>query len=207
MQELSEPIVIMGQPRCGSSMTAGLFARHGVWTGTCRPGDASNPKGHFENIPLRTMLIGAHKNVVQKGVLAAKISGFREQALQAIRNDGYTQGPWLFKGSAIYWPAFFEFKPRFVVVDRPREQIFKSCRKTGMLGNCRSDVELYANIDFHQQQMDYLVTFKQAVRVNTFEVVQGDFTSIKHALYVCGIEPLDDKIRDFVDDKLWHYKQ
>ena len=149
-----EPIIVLGQPRSGSSMTAGIFHHHGVWTGTCRAADDSNKKGHFENIPIRNLLIGTHKAIVHKGVVAQKIAGFREQVLQHISNDGYTGGPWLWKGSTMYWPAFFEFEPKFVVVNRPREQIFKSCRNSHIFGDHLSGDELYANIDFHQQQME-----------------------------------------------------
>lgn len=201
-----EPIIILGQPRSGSSMTAGIFAEHGVWTGRCRRPANNNPKGFFENIKIKHIIMRWHKAIVHDGKLAKELPGFREQVLQALKDEAYIDGPWLWKGSAMYWPAFFEFKPQFIVVNRPREQIFKSCRQSHIFGDHLKADALYANIDFHQQQMDYLVEFKQAIRVNTFEITQGDFTSIRHALCVCGIEPQDDKIRDFVDPDLWHFK-
>jgi hypothetical protein len=188
-------------------MTAGLFHKHGCWAGTCRPADDSNAKGHFENIPIRTLLIGMHKAIVHKGVLAQKIPGFRDQVLSAIRNDGYHDGPWMWKGSAMYWPAFFEFEPRFVVVERPPEQIFTSCRKSGMFGGNLSDDDLRANISFHQQQMDYLRVYKQAVRVKSFDVMQGDYSSLENALVRCGLQFDEQITADFVDPKLWHYRQ
>jgi hypothetical protein len=188
-------------------MTAGLFHHHGVWTGNCRAGAGYNAKGFFENIKIKKVIIQEHRAIVAKGILATKKPGFREKIEQVIVLDHYVNGPWLWKGSALYWPAFFEFEPKFVVVNRPREQIFHSTRSSGMLNPSLTDEALYANIDFHKEQMDYLVTFKQAVRVNSFDVAQGDFSSIKHALEVCGIEYSEAITSEFVDANLWHYTQ
>ncbi len=187
-------------------MTAGIFAAHGVWIGRCRSGACYNLKGFFENIKIKRIIIQQHKAIVHDGLLATKKPGFKEKVLESIHSEGYTEGPWLWKGSAMYWPAFFEFEPRFVVVSRPREQIFKSCRNSHIFGDHLSGDELYANIDFHQEQMEYLVTFKQAVRVNSFDVMQGDFTSIKKAIEYCGIEFSDALTSGFVDEKLWTFR-
>jgi len=200
-----EPIIILGQPRSGSSMTAGIFAAHGVWTGTCRPPTPLNAKGFFENVPMKKLIIATHKAVVRKGILAAKTPGFRANVLEAIKNDGYTEGPWLWKGSAMYWPAFFEFEPIFVVVNRPREQIFASTRKSKMLNPNETDAELYANIDYHQEQMDYLCTYKQAVRVNSYDVARGDFSSIERAITYAGLEYDEAVTTGFVDPGLWRH--
>jgi len=186
-------------------MTAGLFHHHGVWTGGCRPPGPYNDKGFFENIKIKKIIVKEHKAIVQKSLLATEKPGFRERVEQAILEDGYIEGPWLWKGSAMYWPAFFEFDCQFVVVNRPREQIFKSTRRSGMLSKALTTDELYANIDFHQQQMDYLVEEKDAVRVNTAELVNGDFTSIEAALTKCGLEFNEQVTLDFVEPKLWHY--
>jgi len=186
-------------------MTAGIFHHHGVWTGTCRSGASYNEKGFFENVKIKKLIKRQHGAIVNKCVLAQKKPGFREKLLQTIGDDHYESGPWLWKGSALYWPAFFEFEPKFVVVNRPREQIFKSTRHSNMLNPSFSAEVLYANIDFHKEQMDYLVTFKQAVRVNAVDVISGDFTSIKKALSYCGIEPDDEKISNFVEPRLWHF--
>lgn len=200
-----EPIIILGQPRSGSSMTAGLFAAHGVWVGTCRPPGPWNAKGFFENVPVKKIIINMHKAIVRKGIIAQKTPGFRAAVLEAIKADGYSDGPWLWKGSAMYWPAFFEFEPRFVVVNRPRDQIFSSTRKSKMLNQNETAEQLYANIDFHQQQMDYLVTYKQAARVNTYDLIRGDFASIERAFIHAQVD-YDEKIaRDFVEPKLWRH--
>lgn len=182
-------------------MTAGLLHIHGVWAGTCRPGDSVNAKGHFENIPIRSMLISMHKRNVQEGRLAEKIPGFKDRVHAAIRNDGYKEGPWMWKGSALYHPAWFEFNPVFVTCFRPREHIFRSCRRSGMFGNHLSDDALYANIDLHQNEMRKL----QGFPVYTDEVVNGDYSSLKRAIEGAGLQFDEEKTRQFVDRRLWHY--
>ena len=47
-----EPILILHTGRTGSSLTAGIFARHGCWTGHCHGGDRRNPTGYYENVEI-----------------------------------------------------------------------------------------------------------------------------------------------------------
>ncbi len=184
-------------------MTAGIFARHGVWVGTCRGPDVSNQKGYFENRRIRDVVMEYHKAIVHNGVLAQKRAGFAQAVLDAIVADGWDGGPWLWKGSVLYWPAFYEFTPKWVVCMRPPEKVFESCRRSPVFGRNLSDDKLRENIALHQQQMNYLVTAKQAVRVFTDEVAAGDYASIARALTVCGLMPDYDIIDEFVDGKLF----
>ncbi len=46
---IPEPIVVLGCPRSGTSLVAGLLHAHGVWVGDCRAADEHNPRGYFEN--------------------------------------------------------------------------------------------------------------------------------------------------------------
>jgi hypothetical protein len=201
---VSAPIIIAAVPRSGSSMTAGVFAHHGIWTGTCRGPNAANQKGYFENVHIRRVMMDWHKSFASNGLLAMKRPGFRDAIQQAILNDGYETGQWLWKGSALSWPAFFEFTPKWVVCVRPSEKIFASCRRTNIFGKHLSDRELEENIERHQQQINYLVACRQAVRVFTAEVADGDYSSIAKALQCCGVTPDYNIIDDFVDPALWN---
>ena len=57
------PIFITGVPRSGTSMTAGISAELGVFTGATVPPGVSNPKGFFENVEIRESVL--------KGILKA----------------------------------------------------------------------------------------------------------------------------------------
>ena len=111
------PFLITGLPRSGTSMTAGIFATLGLWTGTTVPGGPENPKGFFEHVALREQ--------VTKGILAGHgfdPVGVRKlpprdfnpnirfnnsltlrQTIEAIiRDDGYEpHRRWMYKGATM----------------------------------------------------------------------------------------------------------
>lgn len=203
---MPDPILIMAMPRSGSSMTAGIFSQHGVWSGTCRQGTGRNPKGFFENIRIREVVRNMQGSIVHGGRLGKEKPGFREAIENAVLGDGYGSGPWFWKGSALYWPAWFEFDPTWIVVRRDKESTFKSCRRAPkVFSSNMSDSQLWANINLHHEQMDRLVD-EGAVEVDTRAVASGNFTTIRAAIESCGLEFNETVTREFVDPKLWHHK-
>jgi len=197
-----EPILIMAMPRSGSSMTAGLFAAHGVWAGTYAKPNAMNAKGHFENLPVKKYIIqktgGARP--VQEGQPCKPWPGFRDDVLRLIHEDGYPgEGPWMFKGTAMYWPLWREFRPRWICVRRNLDSIRSSGKATGAF-LARPEA-----IQAHVQAMDYLWEHRRAVDVDTDALIRGDYSTLRIALASCGIEMDEDVVRDFVDPKLWRH--
>lgn len=204
---VENPILIMALPRSGSSMTAGIFAHHGVWTGPCRPGTGRNVKGFFEGIAIKKALMKMHERIVHKGQLAESKPGFRALVETLLVEDGYRGGPWLWKGSALYWPVWFEFEPKWVVCRRDPEATFRSSRSAPkVFGSSLSDEQLRRNIAFHHENLDYLIAEKGAVEVDTEAVAHGEFTTVKAAIEHCGIEFDEAATQEFVDPSLWHYK-
>jgi len=187
-----EPIVILAAPRSGSSMTAGLFAKHGVWVGPYRDGDSHNRKGYFESLPFKRALIKHCGRIVKAGQLADKVPGWREIAERILYQNGYTGGPWLVKHSAMYLPVWHEFRPRFVCVRRADSGMRASEKATGM----RADIKA------HKAVMDAV----DGIDVFTDELIAGEYGSIERAFDYCGIE-FDPAIADdFIDPSLWHFK-
>lgn len=206
MEILDNPILIMALPRSGSSMTAGIFAKHGVWTGPCRPGTGRNPKGFFEGLAIKKALMKLQPAIVHRAVLADYRPDFRALVEQLIREDGYESGPWLWKGSCLYWPIWGDFEPHWVVCRRDPEATFKSSRSAPkVFGSSLTDAELRRNIAFHHEQMDYLIAEKGAIEVETEAVAKGNFTTIQRAVEHCGLEFDLAVTRQFVDPTLWHY--
>jgi hypothetical protein len=203
---VDEPILILALPRSGSSMTAGIFAQHGVWTGRCRPGAHRNPKGFFEGLAIKKALMKMQRSIVHDGVLAQQKPGFRELVHGLILEDGYSGGPWLWKGSALYWPAWFEFTPKIVVCRRDPEATFRSCRAAPkVFGSTLTDKRLREVIAIHHGIIDELIADHGAFEVHTEAVAHGDFSSIAAAVVGCGLE-FDAHVTDeFVDESLWHY--
>ena len=195
---MENPIIIISLPRSGSSMTAGIFAKHGVWTGPCINADNKNPRGYFESLPFKRKIIEQVGAIVHKGILAQHDPGWPGIARKVIESNGYMGGPWLVKHSAMYYPLWVDMNPKFVCVRRDLQSIERSGQKSGLLRNS-------AAIQPHVEAMDYVRDNFGGVDVFTDKVVAGDFSSLERAFDHCGID-FDPAIADeFVDPKLWHH--
>ena len=182
---MDEPILIVMMGRSGSSLTAGIFANHGVWVGKQPNPSEINPKGFFENKELKTTLrnwFGMSYHTIPD-----PIEGWRGKVEQIITKQGYTEGPWLYKHGANFWKVWNEFNPKWVLVWREPEAILRSIRRARIL-NKFSDEEIRHSIALHHQQMGLIKNVHGAVDVYPDEVVKGDHTSIANAIEYCGIE-------------------
>lgn len=179
-------------------MTAGLFAGHGVWTGSCRPPHHLNPKGFFENLPIKKVLKRRWPDIMS-GNVAKPQRGFRGEIEKTILEDGYTGGPWLVKMSCLYWPAWGAFNPKYVCVRRNPESVYQSCTKSRMLVTPKGVREI---IDLHFEEMDRV----GCPSIYTDELIEGDFRSLKEAMAYCGIDMDENRVREFIDPKHWHHR-
>lgn len=196
---LHRPIIVLGMPRSGTSMTAGLFAQHGVWVGTCRKGDRSNPKGHFENMPLKRRTIEVAGRLTQAGIEAPHVPGWPDTAERIIRADGYKDGPWLWKGSAMYWRFWEEMDPVWVCARRRLHAIKASGQKTGFF-RFKPDA-----VVAHLRVMDMLTFDRGGFDIETEAVVRGDYSTLEPVFDAAGLE-LDPEIVDkWVEPKLWRH--
>jgi hypothetical protein len=124
--EFPEPIIILGSPRSGTSLTASIFAIHDVWVGTSRVADESNP-AYYENLALAELryqhcydyLMGHGKGLDKTTVH------------ETILMDRYTGGPWLVKHSPPTWRAWLQFSPTWIFVRREPRTIVKSRIRCG----------------------------------------------------------------------------
>lgn len=178
-------------------MTAGIFANHGVWVGPYKPGDHRNQKGYYESLPFKQAIIAKVGPIVHKGILAPEIQ-WRETAERILAENGYTVGPWLVKHSAMYYPLWHEFKPKFVCARRDPASVEKSGRESGMF-------RAKSAIQPHVEAMDYVRDHLGGVDVFTDKVVAGDFSSLERAFDYCGIEFSREIADEFIDPQLWHY--
>jgi len=194
-----EPIVILAMPRSGSSMTAGIFAKHGVWVGPYQAGDKTNARGHFECLPIKREIVKAAGKLVEAGTLARPVDGWRHRVEAIIAAHGYNCGPWMVKHSAMYYPLWHEFNSRFVCVRRSVAAVKESGKRTGYLTNPEA-------IPAHTKAMDHVRDHLGGVDVFTDELVAGNYSSLERAFDNCLID-FDPAIADdFIDPSLWHYR-
>lgn len=180
-------------------MTAGIFARHGVWTGSCFMGDRHNPRGYFENIDIKSLMKMWFGNLVHENKLATPRENWKQAVEHTIREDGYHSGPWLVKTSPLYYRVWEEFSPFWVNVRRPKEHIINSCLKTRMVNRPKEDLGRF--IDFHNELMD-----QRGVDVFTEELIDGDYSSLENAFDYCGLEFNETIARNFIREDHWHFR-
>lgn len=201
-----DPILIMATPRSGSSMTAGIFARHGIFTGKVPTPDPRNPHGSFESRAIRKIIPQHNGKLVNRGLVSERVPGLREKIEAAFEDEGYKGGPWLWKGSALYWPAFYEWpSPKWVTVRRDFDATIRSLNKPPYALKKDDQNWLKHVIRLHHEQLDVLDSMG-AFAVDSQAVAHGDFTTIKAAIEGCGIA-FDERIaRDFVIPGQWHQR-
>lgn len=193
------PIVVLGAPRSGTSLTAGLFAQHGVWTGNCMAPDSRNALGYFENLDLKRSLIEHCGRLVNRGELADRLpegvwSGCVQKALDA---GGYTGGPWLFKHSAMYYPAWLtDFDPIFVCCFRNPRDIAASGKASRLLTESKA-------IAAHHRVMGELLDYG-AHKVSPERFIRHEWDQLLPPFHEAGLEFDEDVARAFVRPDLWH---
>lgn len=177
--------------RSGSSMVSGIFKEHGVWVGPSKDGDGRNPKGYFENQKLKRVL---REEFGKCFFTEAKFkSGWRKKVEKIIFDQGYREGPWMYKHGATFHKVWKEFDPKIVKVWRETEQIFQSFKRSGMMANY-TDKQIKDSIKLHHEIMANIPGFD----VDSDKLIEGDYRSIKDAITGCGLEYSEQIVRDFI---------
>lgn len=184
-------------------MVAGLFHLHGVWVGTSRGGNEKNPKGFFENKYLKKLfaktwgldLLSLSHNP------PSFVPGLREKVEKIIQKDGYKGGPWLYKHSALYWRAWGEFDPKFILVRRDLEKTIQSNIDIKLHHGAWSPQQLRQIMQAHHAEMDLC----GGVDVYTDDLIKGDYRSLEKALSFCGIEMNENIVNDFIEPRYWRH--
>lgn len=182
---IENPIIIIGIPRSGTSMVAGIFAKHGVFFGNCRPADKYNPKGYYENITISNLI--RNREMIDK----YKITDI-------LKNEGYNGGPWAVKhsiGAIKYWEK--DIKPKIIHCKRPINPTFQSYKKFFSIN--------FNNFKYFYNNCDRLAKSLDSITVQTDAIVKGNYSSLIKAFKYCNLE-FDKKIVDsFIETKYWHY--
>jgi hypothetical protein len=160
-------------------------------------------KGSFEGEAIRDVMIRTYgREVIGGGAPVASHEGLRVVIERAIRVAGYVSGPWLWKGSALYYPAWHEFRPKVVVCRRDPEASFRSAMQPPPVYPRHAPVREI--IAAHNVELDKLVD-AGAHEVDTQAVAQGDFSTIRVAIEGCGLVFDERATSEFVDPSMWHH--
>lgn len=194
------PIVILGTPRSFTSLTTGIFRDHGVWTGRCKEYTEWCPTGSVENAAMKRIL-KANRNggCVAKGMVVEPIKDFKEKILSIMSEEGYTDGPCVFKHSAMFYRAWEEFNPKFICCRRPKDKVVKSGERSGMYAANENSWEKHQNI------MSLLVNEGKAVNVWGEEFFKGDWGSLEKAFEFCDLEFNQKIAENLINHKHKHF--
>jgi len=198
MSNIRQPVIIIGAPRSRTSMVAGLFHKHGCWAGTCKNGDKHNPYGYFENLNFKQEIIADVGKIVHRGVLAPKLENWHRKALKIRDNDGYKDGPWMVKHSAMYYPIWHEFDPIYVNVRRNCKSIALSGQNSGMLRNPNA-------IAPHIEAMDTVSEEFGGVDIYSGDLIEGKYDALERAIEQAGMKFSAEICDNFINRSFNNY--
>lgn len=208
---LEDPILIIGAPRSGTSLTAGIIEACGAFGGASRFADSSNPKGYFENDRLLTffndiVMENAWLFLHAEDDLTCDVSEIRRRVEEMLQSDGYAGGPWYFK----YPNALNHFNvlktmatifpnAKWVVPRRRDEDIMASARK-------------YFREHAHNPIGGLLKNLSQikraapnCIEIWPFEILAQGAEGFKSTIEELGLTWNEEAVKAFADPSLVHY--
>jgi len=218
---LHKPIFILGVPRSGTSLVAGLLGVCGAWQGTTLPATQANPRGFFENRALRNHVIrpvleklGCDPlGVRQLPVLESlqPIPNLAEVVLNLITRDGYVKGtPWLLKEPklTLIWPIFMVAFPeaRWIIVRRKSSDIVRSCLQTDFMAQHSSDPCYWSH--FVNQYLIRIERLKTSVKfcreVWPQRLIKHSLKPMESLTKELGLGWDYNDAIEFIDKRSWH---
>ena len=220
----NKPIFIVGLPRSGTSMVAGILANCGVWTGRTVRGDKNNPKGFFENIFIREQVIkgmlrssGCDPLGVTKlppldvnwssNAVAAAFS-------QVLKHQDYDdKSPWLYKDAkmTLLWPVIHKVYPSatWVIVRRDPKALVKSFLRTSFMSQHSKSSRFWKKfIDEYISRLDALKKSNaNYIELDSGEVIAGNYAQLEKLLLSMNLSLNAGKVNQFVSPDLWERKK
>ncbi len=217
------PVFIVGLPRSGTSLVAGMLQLCGLWLGRTVPGNAHNPKGYFENAALREGIVKTilHRlGVDPLGVhtlpspdAAFAMPELKSMVFEVLRQQGYDgMVRWGYKGNklALIWRLWNMHFPRadWVIVQRRREDVIESCIRTQFMAQHSSEPAFWR--DVLTKRMARLDELRESSvtchHLDTDSLIAGDLVGMQRLVDALGLT-WTDAARDFVDPLLWRRSQ
>lgn len=214
-----DPILICGSPRSGTSITAAIFAKCGLWLGNVGKGTKDNQRGFFENGRIRS----ANKNVLRGGGYdPAGVNPLpphewigdhkllRGQVERVLADQSCPKNQrWGFKDPKLLltWRTWLEAFPfaRFVVTMRDPLSIERSCRRASFFRH-RTEVDWPHWVEDQLRRIAHLESVRE---LNVNRVWPGRLSIpdgwMQYRLVVQQMG-LEWKIgaQEFFDPKLWN---
>lgn len=216
------PIFILGLPRSGTSMIAGILGICGAWTGSTVPaGSPANPKGFFEHTDIRehvTKQILTRLGCDPLGVrrlppvnLEVEVPNLADVTREIIERDGYKHdAPWLYKDAklTLIWPLYKKVFPNatWIIVRRDEEGFINSCLHTYFMRQHSQDRNFWKK--FAQEYQIRINALKDSgatvIEISSPEVVAGTDENIKKLVSQLGLVYREKEVKEFITPAYWH---
>jgi hypothetical protein len=187
-----EPIIIIGSPRSGTSLTAQIFSAHGVWSGTSRSPDEWNPMGYYENVMLTELRYRmGHGDGMD-----------RDHVHDLIMADSYTGGPWMVKHSPPTWRMWRQFTPKWVLVRRNQDDIVRSRIRCGQWDMTEAEHRIAVETD--AATLDAIHDYIGGVNVWPEYFFENQWKELDRAFDYAGLTLNTDEAKARLDLSLWN---
>ena len=233
IERLPDPILITGAARSGTSTIAGSIALCGAFGGVTVGPNRHNKKGMWENYRIREAITKPYLRSLGVDPLGqyplpdvATLpipNDWRARVEQVIREEGYSGGPWFYKGakSCLFWPVWVHAFPRakWIIVRRRSGDIANSCMNTGFMRAFRDRkfqraVGAATERDgwlwwIREHEKRFVEMIQEGLNVKVVwpeRMVDGDYGQLYETVEWLGLK-WNSEVLNFVDPKLWRARQ
>ena len=234
MKEITTPpILITGAARSGTSLVAGVINMCGAFGGEMSPGNTNNKKGMFENVRIRNTIIKPYLNDIGVDSMGQYPlpdvdnlmipRDIRQRVLQIIIDEGYSGGPWVYKGAkmCLSWPVWHYAFPnaKWIIVRRKTDDIVNSCVRTGFMrafynpGNQKAVGAKTEEqgwkwwVEQHEKRFNEMINEGLNCKVVwPDKMVHGDYAQLYETLKWLGLE-WKSEVLHFIDPLLFHSRK
>lgn len=202
MMDIKPPIIVMGLPRSGTSLIAGIIYIHGAWVGEYHLEGEHNVRGNFVNKKIGKILLEEKKSCPDK---------IREAVLREMIKQEYQGGHWVVKHAfdpKRYNAWLKAFKPVWILVKRNPEDVLNSKIRSYIYKNKKSRVwdkeKIKRGIITKYSAMDNFLKKNNAFEIWPSELIKGNYQQIKYILKQIDLPFSKEKINKFILPQYWH---
>jgi hypothetical protein len=210
-------VFVMGMPRSGTSMIAGLLAQHGWAAGkNMQQGNVGNTKGYWENRSIRSInhqvlsRMGGHPNGMSRmpeWTTEPKVARFVQEAVTRVLAQEGMKEPWMFKDPklSLVWPQWLHAFPDATVVIT-RRNFRDALKSAGKFFAKQKYKSLGSIMGTYFERLNELIFLGQLeMSTNTVYVVDTDemIAGRINSKFKEAFRLEDAKIATWVDPQMW----
>jgi hypothetical protein len=223
---MTDPILVTGCARSGTSMVAGCLRACGAWTGDTIGPAPENLKGFVEHLTLRETVLKPTLRALRADTRGVKplpsaasvkraatkeaAAKFRADVQAVIQANGYHGGPWLYKDAKLsyLWPLVNRAFPKafWIIVHRDSSDVVDSCLRTNFMRHHSLEPEFW--LDWYAKTWERLVDLGATVGsrgaiVGSASLVKGERVLLAEICDKTGLEYNQDAVDEWIDGSLF----